>query len=134
MILKLRMYHLLVAMAIKMKDKLCTYAQNQLPGGIYWNPENPIIKEQLKELKPSNDLCESILGLNDYLTTKIPNLNQRSISNLAEIKKNHSIVWLNTLTNTEQVEMINLAAGLRQSVHKEFLDHQNQVAKERQKR
>jgi len=43
-------------------------------------------------------------------------------------------MWLNTYTNTEQVEMINLAADLRQSVHKEFLDHQNQVAKERQKR
>ena len=37
-----------------------------------------------KELKPSNDLCESILGLNDYLTTAIPNLHQLSRSSKKE--------------------------------------------------
>ena len=127
------LYHLLVAGATKMKEKLCTYAQNQLPGGRYWNPDDAI-KKQLTGLKPSNDLCESILGLNDYLTTKISNLNQRSISNLVELKKNHSIMWLNTLTDTKQAEMINLAADLRESVHKEFLHHQKKVAEERQKK
>ena len=117
-----------------MKDKLCTYAQTQLPGRKYWDPDNPNIRKQLAELKPSNDLCKSILGLNDYLTTKIPNLNQTSISNLVEIKKNHSIKWLNTLTDTEQKHMITLAADLRESVHKEALHHHKQVTEERQKK
>ena len=128
------LYQLIIAGATKMKDKLCTYAQTQLPGGKYWDPDNPNIRKQLAELKPSNDLCESILGLNDYLTTKIPNLNQTSISNLVEIKKNHSIKWLNTLPDTEQERIINLAADLRESVHKEALHRHKQVAEERQKK
>jgi len=33
-------------------------------------------------------------------------------------------MWLNTLTNTKQAEMINLAADLREYVNKEFIDHQ----------
>ena len=61
--------------AAAMKSKLSTYAQNYLPGGIYWDPE-PKIKEILAKLNPSNDLCESILGLNDYLNTAIPNMHQ----------------------------------------------------------
>ena len=64
------LYPLLMSGAVKMRSKLCTYAQNQLPGGKYWDPEPDI----LAELKPSSDLCESIFGFNDYLTTAIPNL------------------------------------------------------------
>ena len=64
------------------------------PWGIYWNVEDPVVKKELTKLMPSNDLCESILGLNDYLTTAIPNLNQMSWSNLVEIQKNHTIQWL----------------------------------------
>ena len=54
--------------AVAMSSKLCTYAQNQLPGGMYYDPE-PAIKKILENISPSNDLCESILGLNDYLHT-----------------------------------------------------------------
>ena len=50
-----------------MRRKLCTYAHTQLPGGKYWEPD-PALEAVVKSLKPSNDLCESILGLNDYLT------------------------------------------------------------------
>ena len=49
-----------------MKKKLLSYAQNQLPGGKYWDPDENV-KAILKSLKPNNDICESILGLNDYL-------------------------------------------------------------------
>jgi len=63
-----------------MKVKLCNYAKNQLPGGKYWNPEEKI-KEILKTLKRSNDLCDSILGLNDYLTTALSNLHQMKNQN-----------------------------------------------------
>ena len=81
------LYPLLTDGAMKMKEKLCTYAANQLPGGTYWDPADPKIREVLTTLQPSNDFCESILGLNDYSTTAIPNLNQTSRSNLIEIKK-----------------------------------------------
>ena len=57
-----------------MKEKLCSYAQNNLP--------DSEIKRVLSEVKPSNDFCESMLGLNDYLTTAIPNLHQVARSNL----------------------------------------------------
>ena len=76
---------LLIKGASKMKEKLCSYAQKQLPGGCYWNPDQHI-KDVLCQLKPSNDVCESILGLNDYLTTAIPNLNQMARSNLVQAK------------------------------------------------
>ena len=77
---------------------------------------------------------KSTLGLNDYLTTRIPNLNQRSIPNLVEIKKNHSIMWLNSLDDTTQAKLINLATDLRQPVSKEYCNHTQQVAQERQQR
>ena len=80
------LFPLLVSGVIKMKEKLCSYAQNNLPGGIYWEPDSEI-KRVLSEVKPSNDFCESMLGLNDYLTTAIPNLHQVARSNLIEVKK-----------------------------------------------
>ncbi len=70
-----------------MKDKLCSYAADQLPGGCYWEPEDKEGEVILSELRPSNDVCESILGLNDYLTTAIPNLHQMARSNLVQVKK-----------------------------------------------
>ena len=48
--------------AIAMKEKLVVYASSQLPGGEYWDP-NPDVKSVLSNIKPTNDLCESILGL-----------------------------------------------------------------------
>ena len=69
-----------------MEKKLFTYVHHQLPGGIYWDPE-PNIKAILNKLEPSNDMCESILGLNDYLSMAIPNMHQVTRSNLIEVKK-----------------------------------------------
>ena len=77
---------LLIKGASKMKEKLSSYAQDQLPGGCYWEPDKQV-QDILRELKPSNDVCESILGLNDYLTTAIPNLHQMTRSNLVQDKK-----------------------------------------------
>ena len=128
------LYPLLTAGAAKMKGKLCAYAANQLPGGIYWNVEDPVVKKELTKLMPSNDLCESILGLNDYLTTAIPNLNQMSCSNLVEIKKNHMIQWLDDLPSEEQHDIIKLAVESRQQVQKEFKRKQIKIATERQER
>lgn len=58
-----------------MEEKLSNYTANQLPGGKYWEPDG-VVKTVLKDLKPNNDLCESILGLNDYLATAIPNMHK----------------------------------------------------------
>ncbi len=59
--------------------------------------------------KPSNDVCESILGLNDYLTTAVPNLHQLARSNLVQVKKNKTLKWLSNLQENNQSAIVNLA-------------------------
>jgi len=60
--------------------------------GKYWNPKEETEKN-VKSLKPSNNLCKSILGLNDYLTTALPNLHQMKIikSHRNEDGRNHNL-------------------------------------------
>ena len=82
------LYPLLHAGPVSTRRKLTDYAKNQLPGGIYW---------ELCDLKPNNDICESILGLNDYLTTAIPNMHQVARSNLVEVKKIGTMRWYQNL-------------------------------------
>ena len=69
-----------------MREKLVKYASSQIPGGEYWDPD-PDVKSVLSNIKPTNDLCESILGLNDYLTTAIPNMTQLTRSTMVTVKK-----------------------------------------------
>ncbi len=101
----------------QMREKLHAYASTQLPGGKYWDPE-PNVKKELDKLKPSkfNDLCEAILGLNDYLTTAISNLHQASQSNLVQGNKNKTIHWLEDLPKIQQSEIIDLAVNSRKKV------------------
>lgn len=101
--------------ASKMKEKLSSYAKDQLPGGCYWEPEEEV-KVILSQLKPSNDACESILGLNDYLTTAIPNLHQMARSNLIQVKKNKTLKWLSSLSEDKQEEIVDMAIKQRRSV------------------
>lgn len=128
------LYPLLASGAAKMKDKLCTYAGKQLPGGEYWNPHpDSAVKCVLERLQPSNDFCESILGLNDYLTTAIPNLTQAARSNLVEIKKNHTMRWLCKLPNEKQVEVLDLAVKERPRVveeHRKLEEYRSQQRKQ----
>ena len=87
------MHPIIINGVASMKSKLSSYAQNQLQGGIYWDPD-PKVKVILEEVNPSNDLCESILGLNNYLNTAIPNMHQVKQSNLHSPiieKQNHSM-------------------------------------------
>ena len=91
-----------------MAHKLITYARDQLPGGRYWDPE-PETKEILNKLEPNNDLCESILGLNDYLFTAIPNMDQLTRSNMVQIKNNKTMEWLDNLPNAEQENIVRMA-------------------------
>ena len=100
-----------------------------LPDGLYWDPDT------LKDLEPSNDLCESILGLNDYFCTALPNLVQLTKSNLVEIKKNHTMKWFNVLPKDRQIVIIELAVKRRKEVREDFKETQKKiVTKKRQVR
>ena len=124
---------LVSAGARAMKEKLCAYARNQLPGGVYWEPELRV-KTILMELKPTNDLCESLLGLNDHLTTSVRNLSQLSRSNLIEVKKNKTIQWLNRLPHEEQEEVVKVAAKRRAQVKKDHQEEQEMIRVQRAKK
>lgn len=121
---------ILCAGAGSMRLKLCDYAKNQLPNGKYWNPTSKI-KETLEKLKPSNDLCESILGLNGYLCTAVPNLSQMTKSNLVEIKKNKTIPWLHQQPMTKQRDIIEMACKRRDTVMKEYKEEEKEQSKQR---
>ena len=124
------LYPVLVAGATAMEEKLGSYAKNQLPGGKYWDPEQSI-KDVLAQIKPTNDVCESILGLNDYLTTAIPNLHQMGRSNLIEVKKNKTLRWLDDLPEKQQASVLDLAVKEKQSIVKEYKDEEQQQAMQR---
>lgn len=119
--------------ASKMKEKLSSYAQDQLPGGCYWEPDQQV-QDILCELKPSNDVCESILGLNDYLTTAIPNLHQMARSNLVQVKKNKTLKWLSDLPKDEQSAIVDLAVKQRRFVSKECQDEEKMRSQQRQQK
>lgn len=104
-----------------MKDKLCSYAADQLPGGIYWNPDKKV-QDVLCQLQPSNDVCESILGINDYLTTAVPNLHQMSRSNLVQLKSNKTMKWLSELPKNLQEDIVDLAVKQRREVHQTYIN------------
>ena len=125
------LHPLLVAGATKMKLKLTEYAKNQLPGGRYWEPE-PGVKAVLRNLKPNNDLCESILGLNDYLSTAIPNMHQLTRSNLVEIKKNKTMKWFRELPQNERQAVSYLAKKSRGDVMKKYQEEELARSKQRQ--
>ena len=112
-----RLSPLLSSGAAKMNAKLSSYAQNQLPGGKYWEPE-PDVASILRSLKPNNDVCESILGLNDYLSVTMPNLHQMSKSNLVQAKKNKTVQWLDGLPSEQQHNIVELARKSRVQVKK----------------
>ena len=67
------------------------------------------MQDILHELKPSNDVCESILRLNDYLTTAIP-------SNPVQVKKKKTLKWLSNLSGDEQSATVYLAVKQRRFV------------------
>lgn len=104
--------------ATSMKLKLSTYVKNQLPGGIYWDCELNV-QAILKELRRSNDICESILGLNDYLHTSIPNSHQIVRSNLVQAKKNRTIKWFDELPSDFQDKVVHLAVERHATVLQE---------------
>ena len=69
------------------------YKADQLPGGRYWEPTGEI-REIMASLKPHNDNSESVLGMNDWLTTTFPSMHQQTRSTLIEMSTNKTIEWL----------------------------------------
>lgn len=127
------LFPLLAAGARAMKAKLCSYAQNQLPDGRFWDP-NPEIKAILRTLRPNNDVCESILGLNDYLSTAIPNMHQMARSNLIQSKKNKTTQWLNELPCDKKKDVVDLARRNRVQVAKASKEAEAERAEKRREK
>ena len=126
-------FPMIVKGVASMREKLLSYAEKHLPGVEYWNPE-PAVREVLMHLEPSNDFCESMLGLNDYLTTAIPNLAQESRSNLVAVKKNHTMKWLNSLSEVQQEKVLNLAEQERPKMKAEQRQSKRDLEEQRRRR
>ena len=92
-----------------------------------------IVQLHLQKLKPSNDLCESILCLNDYLTTAFPNMLQVTRSNLIEIKKNNTIKWYDSLPH-EQKDKIRVKVMEEYRCNETSLSEQQQIKMKKKKK
>ena len=62
----------------------------------------------------------TILGLNDYLTSVLPNMHQMTRSNLVEIKKNKTLKWYEDLGQEEKSQVTKLAMERRGNVMKDY--------------
>ena len=115
-------------MGQNMRKKLKSYAKEQLPGGKYWDPPRNVAKV-LKEIQPSNDICESILGLNDWLQTILPIVSQLTKRNLIEVKKKKKLQWLEPVPAKKQELTIKMALRKRKEIRitekKHIVDIQN---------
>ena len=124
------LFPLLAVGADEINTKLTAYAKNQLRGGKYLKSE-PAILAILKQLKPNSDLCESILVLNDYLTTAIPNLHQLTRSNMIQVRKK-TMQWSHNLTRTEQQAIVRIALKKRE-VMKAYKEEETKRKKRQEK-
>ena len=110
-------FPLIQSSAAEMAQKLKTYKADQLPGGRFWSPSTRV-REMLMDLEPTNDACESILGLNDWLQKITPNMAQRTVLAMVQTKKNATMPWLMAQSNESQTKVINLARERAASVQK----------------
>ena len=79
--------HVLIKKASKrVLDKMKAYKAELLPGGKLWNPD-PDTRKALEKVRPTNDLCERILGLNDWIQKRTPNISQQKVSGMVEVLK-----------------------------------------------
>ena len=100
--------------AISMADKIQAYKSDHLPGGELWNPSEKV-KSLLFNLEPTNDMCESILGLNDWLQKSTQNLSQRTVTTMVEVMRNATMPWFLKQEKAVKDDIITLA---RQKVHR----------------
>ena len=83
----LELYPRVQQAAETMMEKVMNYKADQLLGGRYWEPTGEI-REIMASLKPHNDNSESVLGMNDWLTTTFPSMHQQTRSTLIEMSTN----------------------------------------------
>ena len=117
--------------AQSMHTKLVDYKKDQLPGGKYWNPDSST-KAILITLKPNNNICESTFGLNDWLTSSIPNMSQQARSTLIEFSYNRTAKWLQENEVQDQARIIKLAVSKRKEVAIEEKERESQQKSARQ--
>ena len=110
-----------------MMEKLMNYKADQLPGGRYWEPTGEI-REIMASLKPHNDNSESVLGMNDWLTTTFPNMHQQTRSTLIEMSTNKTIEWLAKQPSDRRNLVTDFATSKRKESQKQR--HQAQQALE----
>jgi len=91
-----------------MAETLTSYKADQLPGGKLWSA-NDRVKKALADVTPTNDLCEGILGLNDWLQKVTPNLSQRTVSTMVEVLRNSTMPWFLQQDKETKDKIINLA-------------------------
>lgn len=103
-----------------MAEKLRSYKADQLPGGDLWSPSDTV-KKALADVGPTNDLCEGILGLNDWLQKVTPNLTQRTVSTMVEVLRNSTMPWFLKQNKETRDRIINLARRRSKRVRQE--DH-----------
>ena len=102
----------------RMLDKIKTYKAEQLPGGKLWNPD-PDTRKALAKIQPTNDLCEGILGLNDWLQKRTPNFSQRTVSGMVEVMKNSTMPWFWKQNRDFKDKIITLAKKRSNQVRRE---------------
>ena len=85
-------FPLVRAAASKMAEKLSVYKADQLPGGKMFELIDAV-RKAIEGLEATNDITESILGLNDWIQKAVPNFAQRNVSTLVEVAKNATIPW-----------------------------------------
>ena len=117
--------------AASMRNKLKVYAKDYLPSGRYWSPPEHVANI-LRGIKPTNDICESILGLNDWLQTAIPNVCQLTKRNLIEAKKNKTMEWFDNIPSNKQDEIVQMAVKRKADVKDSYKQHVEAVKGERQ--
>ena len=125
------LFPMLVQGAQEMKEKLQSYASTQLPGGLYWNPVDEDVKKVLSTLTPTNDICESILGLNDWITSHIPNMKQSTVSTLVQLKRNHTMSWLDELSSEQQDKIVSYAQTEKRKLVLERKENEQQIKDKR---
>ena len=110
-----------------MMEKLINYKTDQLPGGRYWEPSGEV-REILASLKPHNDSSESVLGMNDWLTTAFPSMHQQTRSTLIEMSTNKTVEWLAKQPSDRRNLITSFAASKKKKSQKQR--HQAQQALE----
>ena len=101
-----------------MGEKLKSYKQDHLPDGRYYDPEKET-QLVLSALQPHNDKVESVFGMNDWLSTILPNMQQATKSALIEFSYNGTMQWLKAQGEQQKQVLISLAQTRRKAVFEE---------------